>query len=176
MAEPESGAETIDVMVEIPRGSRNKYEMDHQTQTIRLDRVLHSSVHYPTDYGFVPDTLAEDGDPLDALVIVDEGTFPGCSVPARPIGLLHMSDEHGVDVKLLCVAAGDPRFDPIIELEDLAPHWLKEIEIFFETYKQLEDDKEVTVGRWEGRDAARAAIEVCRRRVGRNQGGPPESS
>ena len=176
MAEPESGAETIDVMVEIPRGSRNKYEMDHQTQTIRLDRVLHSSVHYPTDYGFVPDTLAEDGDPLDALVIVDEGTFPGCSVPARPIGLLHMSDEHGVDIKLLCVAAGDPRFDPITELGDLAPHWLKEIEIFFETYKQLEDDKEVTVGRWEGRDAARAAIEVCRRRTGRSHGGPAESS
>ena len=123
MAEPASVPETIDVLVEIPRGSRNKYEMDHHTQRIRLDRVLHSSVHYPTDYGFVPDTLAEDGDPLDALVIVDEGTFPGCSVPARPIGL--------------------------------------------ETYKQLEDDKEVTVGRWEGRGAAMAAIEVCRRRADR---------
>jgi len=168
--------ETIDVLVEIPRGSRNKYEMDHQTHQIRLDRVLHSSVHYPTDYGFVPGTLAEDGDPLDALVIVDEGTFPGCSVPARPIGLLHMADEHGVDIKLLCVAAGDPRFDPIIELEDLAPHWLKEIEIFFETYKQLEDDKEVTVGRWEARDAAMAAIEVCRRRAGQHGRDPAETS
>ncbi|MGA8207358.1 MAG: inorganic diphosphatase [Candidatus Dormiibacterota bacterium] len=175
MAEPASAAERIDVIVEIPRGSRNKYEMDHHTQRIRLDRVLHSSVHYPTDYGFVPDTLAEDGDPLDALVLVDEGTFPGCSVPARPIGLLHMADEHGIDIKLLCVAAGDPRLDPIIDLEDLAPHWLREIEIFFETYKQLEDDKEVAVGRWEGRTAALAAIEVCRRRAGLASPGPAET-
>jgi inorganic pyrophosphatase len=176
VAETASAPEIIDVVVEIPKGSRNKYEMDHHTQRIRLDRVLHSSVHYPTDYGFVPDTLAEDGDPLDALVIVDEGTFPGCSVPARPIGLLHMADEHGTDIKLLCVAAGDPRFDPIIELEDLAPHWLKEIEIFFETYKQLEDDKEVTVGRWEARDAAMAAIEICRRRAGQQGRGLAETS
>jgi inorganic pyrophosphatase len=160
----------IEVEVEIPKGSRNKYEMDHQTNRIRLDRVLHSSVHYPTDYGFVPDTLAEDGDPLDALVIVEEGTFPGCTVPARPIGLLHMADEHGTDVKLLCVAAGDPRFDPIRELEDLAPHWLREIEVFFETYKQLEDQKEVSVGGWEGRAAALAAIAGCRLRA-RERGG-----
>ncbi|HEY6539208.1 MAG TPA: inorganic diphosphatase [Candidatus Dormibacteraeota bacterium] len=160
---------TIEVTVEIPKGSRNKYEMDHATHRIRLDRVLHSSVHYPTDYGFVPDTLAEDGDPLDALVIVEEGTFPGCSVPARPIGLLHMADEHGTDIKLLCVAAGDPRFAPIQELADLAPHWLREIEIFFETYKQLEDQKEVSVGGWEARQAAMAAIEDCEKRMLRNR-------
>lgn len=157
--------EVIEVIVEIPKGSRNKYEMDHQTNRVHLDRVLHSSVHYPTDYGFVPGTLAEDGDPLDALVIVEEGTFPGCSVPARPIGLLHMADEQGTDIKLLCVAAGDPRFDTIRELEDLAPHWLREIEIFFETYKQLEDEKEVSVGGWEGRDAAMVATEACRQRA-----------
>ncbi len=156
----------VEVVVEIPKGSRNKYEMDHVTHRIRLDRVLHSSVHYPTDYGFIPDTLAEDGDPLDALVVVEEGTFPGCSVAARPIGLLHMADEHGTDIKVLCVAAGDPRFDPITELGDLAPHWLREIEVFFETYKQLEDLKEVSVGGWEGRAAAMAAIEDCRRRLG----------
>ena len=158
-------SDVVEVIVEIPKGSRNKYEMDHHSNRIRLDRVLHSSVHYPTDYGFVPVTLAEDGDPLDALVIVEEGTFPGCSLPARPIGLLHMADEHGTDIKLLCVAAGDPRFDTIRELADLAPHWLREIEIFFETYKQLEDQKEVTVGGWEGRAAAMVAVERCRQRV-----------
>lgn len=157
--------QVVEVMVEIPKGSRNKYEMDHQTHRIRLDRVLHSSVHYPTDYGFIPETLAEDGDPLDALVVVEDGTFPGCLVPARPIGLLHMADEHGTDIKVLCVAASDPRFDPINELEDLAPHWLREIEVFFETYKQLEDMKEVSVGGWEGREAAWAAIEDCSRRL-----------
>jgi inorganic pyrophosphatase len=157
--------EMVEVMVEIPKGSRNKYEMDHTTHRLRLDRVLHSSVHYPTDYGFIPDTLAEDGDPLDALVVVEDGTFPGCSVPARPIGLLHMADEHGTDIKVLCVAATDPRFEPIHELEDLAPHWLREIEVFFETYKQLEDMKEVSVGGWEGRSAAWAAIEDCARRL-----------
>src|ERR1035437_8620784 len=108
--------DVLEVVVEIPKGSRNKYEMDHRTHRIRLDRVLHSSVHYPTDYGFVPNTLAEDGDPLDALVIVEEGTFPGCSVPGRPMGLLHMADEHGIDIKLLCVAGGDPRLATIKEL------------------------------------------------------------
>jgi len=156
---------SLEVVVEIPKGSRNKYEMDHETHRIRLDRVLHSSVHYPTDYGFIPDTLAEDGDPLDALVVVEEGTFPGCAVPARPIGLLHMADEHGTDIKVLCVAATDPRFDPIRDLPDLAPHWLREIEVFFETYKQLEDLKEVSVGGWEDCEAAWAAIEDCRQRL-----------
>jgi inorganic pyrophosphatase len=162
--------EELEVVVEIPRGSRNKYEMDHATHRIRLDRVLHSSVHYPTDYGYIPDTLAEDGDPLDALVVVEDGTFPGCSVPARPIGLLHMADENGKDVKVLCVAASDPRFDEIRELGDLAPHWLREIEIFFETYKRLEDSKEVSVGGWEGREAAWRAVEDCRRRLGEPAG------
>ncbi len=161
----------VEVVVEIPRGSRNKYEMDHLTHRIRLDRVLHSSVHYPTDYGFIPETLAEDGDPLDALVVVEEGTFPGCTVPARPIGLLHMADEHGTDVKVLCVAASDPRFDQIVGLTDLAPHWLREIEMFFETYKRLEDRKEVTVGGWEGTGAAWEAIDSCRRRLAESSPG-----
>ncbi len=153
---------TVPVVVEIPKGSRNKYEYDHDHHWIRLDRVLHSSVHYPTDYGFVPGTLAADGDPLDALVLMEEGTFPGCHLEVRPIGLLHMADEHGEDVKLLAVLAGDPRFDLIRDLHDLAPHWLREIEVFFETYKQLEDDKEVQVGGWEGRVAASEAVEACR--------------
>ncbi|HVD04002.1 MAG TPA: inorganic diphosphatase [Candidatus Dormibacteraeota bacterium] len=160
-----SQSDTIEVVVEIPKGSRNKYEMDHETHRIRLDRVLHSSVHYPTDYGFIPNTLAEDGDPLDALVVVEEGTFPGCTVPARPIGLLHMADEHGTDIKVLCVAATDPRFDPIRDLGDLAPHWLREIEVFFETYKQLEDLKEVSVGGWQGATAAWDAIAECQARL-----------
>ncbi len=161
---------TVEVVIEIPKGSRNKYEMDHSSERIRLDRVLHSSVHYPTDYGFIPETLAEDGDPLDALVIVEEGTFPGCSVQARVVGLLHMTDEHGTDTKLLCVAAADPRFDLIRELSDLAPHWLREIEVFFETYKQLEDAKEVTLGGWEGLPAAMAALEECRQRAASQPG------
>ncbi len=156
----------VEAVIEIPRGSRNKYEWDHQRDLIRLDRVLHSSVHYPTDYGFIPDTLAEDGDPLDILVVVEDGTFPGCLVTARPIGLLHMADEHGPDVKVLSVSAADPRFEQIKDLADLAPHWLTEIEVFFETYKQLEDSKEVSVGGWEGRAAAWQAIEDCTRRFG----------
>ncbi len=162
---------SVEVVVEIPKGSRNKYEYDHRADVIRLDRVLHSSVHYPTDYGFVPDTLAADGDPLDVLVLVDEGTFPGCRLIARPIGLLHMADEHGEDVKLLAVLARDPRFDEIHDLGDLAPHWLREIEVFFATYKQLEDDKEVLVGGWEGRAAAWRAVAACRASAADRAGG-----
>ena len=162
MEDPAGRDETIEVVVEIPKGSRNKYEFDHARHVIRLDRVLHSSVHYPTDYGFVPDSLAADGDPLDVLVLVDEGTFPGCRLAARPIGLLHMADEHGEDVKVLAVLAHDPRYDEVRELTDLAPHWRREVEVFFATYKQLEDDKEVTVGGWEGRDAAWRAVAGAR--------------
>ncbi|HVA22306.1 MAG TPA: inorganic diphosphatase [Candidatus Micrarchaeia archaeon] len=162
MIEEPGADETLEVVVEIPKGSRNKYEYDHRRHVIRLDRVLHSSVHYPTDYGFVPDTLAADGDPLDVLVLVDEGTFPGCRLAARPVGLLHMADEHGEDVKLLAVLDKDPRYDEIRDLGDLAPHWLREIEVFFGTYKQLEDDKEVLVGGWQGRAAAWRAVDACR--------------
>lgn len=155
---------TLEVVIEIPKGSRNKYEMDHKGHRIRLDRVLYSSVHYPTDYGFIPETLAEDGDPLDALVIVEEGTFPGCIVQARPIGLLRMTDENGPDTKVLCVAAADPRLDEITDLENLAPHWLREIEAFFDTYKLLEATKEVTLSGWDELPVALTTIEECRRR------------
>src|SRR5947209_5477681 len=102
-------ADSIDVFIEIPQGSRNKYEYDHVSHAIRLDRVLHSSVHYPSDYGFIPDTLSEDGDPLDVLVLVYEPTFPGCIIPVRPIGVLRMNDDKGYDEKILAVPAGDPR-------------------------------------------------------------------
>ena len=107
----------FDVTIEIPKGHRNKYEVDHETGRIRLDRLLFTSMAYPADYGYVEDSLGEDGDPLDALVLLDEPTFPGCLVRARPIGMFHMRDEAGGDDKILCVPAGDPRQNHIIEIE-----------------------------------------------------------
>src|SRR5579884_1686120 len=128
----------IDALIEIPMGSRNKYEYDERTGRIHLDRVLFSSVHYPTDYGFIPETRAADGDHLDILVVTYEPTFPGCIVPVRPIGGLDMVDEKGHDFKILAVPTVDPRFDSTRDLADLEPHWLREIETFFATYKLLE--------------------------------------
>jgi inorganic pyrophosphatase len=128
----------IEVFIEIPRGSRNKYEYDHERHIIRLDRVLYSSVHYPTDYGFVPGTLSGDGDPLDVLVVVDEPTFPGCHMRARPIGTLMMIDEKGEDEKILAVPVDDPRFKDVHNLGDLGEHWPREIATFFRTYKELQ--------------------------------------
>ena len=151
----------IEVFVEIPRGSRNKYEIDKVRGVLTLDRVLYSSVHYPTDYGFVVDTLADDGDALDALVVVDEPTFPGCHIIARPIGVLDMQDEKGQDQKILAVPVGDPRFSSIRDLQDIDQHWLREIENFFQTYKALEDKWTDVVG-WE--DAAAAARVISQAR------------
>jgi inorganic pyrophosphatase len=144
----------VEVVVEIPRGGRNKYEFDKERGVFVLDRVLYSSVHYPTDYGFIAGTLALDGDALDALVVVDEPTFPGCHVVARPIGVLDMQDEKGPDQKILAIPIGDPRFASIHDLHDIDGHWLREIENFFQTYKALEDKWTDVVG-WE--DAAAAA-------------------
>jgi len=149
--------EAVEVVVEIPRGSRNKYEYDHERHAITLDRVLYSSVHYPTDYGFVPETRAADGDPLDVLVIVEEPTFPGCHVLIRPIGVLLMRDEAGIDEKILGVPMADPRFEGIRKLEDLGPHWLREIENFFNTYKLLED-KMTEVEGWRDVDEAHRVL------------------
>lgn len=157
--------ELIDVIIEIPQGSRNKYEYDHTTHSIHLDRVLHSSVHYPTDYGFIPDTLSKDGDPLDVLVLVLDPTFPGCHVPVRPIGVLRMIDDKGEDEKILAVPSGEPRFDDVNDLNDLPDHWLKEIENFFATYKLLEEKDTDLLG-WDPADAARNVIEEARRRFG----------
>jgi len=151
----------IEVFVEIPRGSRNKYEIDKVRGVLVLDRVLYSSVHYPTDYGFVVGTLAEDGDALDALVVVDEPTFPGCHIMARPIGVLDMQDEKGPDQKILAVPIGDPRFASIRDLRDIDPHWLREIENFFQTYKALEDKWTDVVG-WEDAAAAERVIRQAR--------------
>ena len=140
-------------MVEIPKGSRNKYEYDKEHNVIKFDRMLFSAVHYPSDYGFIPETLAEDGDPLDALVLVWEPTFPGCMIETKPIGLFKMWDEKGPDAKILCVPVNDPMWNHIKKLEDVAPHLLKEIEHFFKIYKDLEGKKTGVEG-WRGLDAA----------------------
>jgi inorganic pyrophosphatase len=148
---------TIEAIVEIPKGSRNKYEFDPDSGVIRLDRVLFSSVHYPTDYGFIPGTCSSDGDPLDVLIIVEEPTFPGCRVTVRPIGVLVMRDEKGIDEKILAVPVADPRFDGIEDIGDLQEHWLLEIRNFFGTYKLLEG-KESLVEDWKDAKEARAIL------------------
>jgi len=156
--------DVVEVVVEIPRGSRNKYEYDMQAGVFRLDRVLSSAVFYNFDYGYVTNTLSEDGDPTDALLLIDEPTFPGCHVLARPVGCLEMSDEKGVDFKILCVAVGDPHQAHVERLADIRPHRLVEIEHFFQTYKLLED-KTVDVIGWEDVDRARAELEADRQRA-----------
>jgi inorganic pyrophosphatase len=155
----------IDVVIEIPRGSRNKYEYDHEHHVLRLDRRLFTATAYPADYGFIPDTLSEDGDPLDALVLLDDPTFPGCWVTARPVGVFWMSDDKGPDAKILCVPAGDPRWGHVHDVADLPEHLADEIEHFFEVYKALEPDKHSNVRGWEGADAAWSEIAACRARA-----------
>jgi len=154
----------VEVVVEIPRGSRNKYEYDLRSGVFRLDRVLNSAVFYNFDYGYVTGTLSEDGDPTDALLLIDEPTFPGCHVWARPIGCLEMSDEKGVDFKILCVAVADPHQRHVNRLEDVRPHRLVEIEHFFQTYKLLED-KTVEVIGWDNLERALAELEADRQRA-----------
>ena len=144
----------FDVTIEIPMGSRNKYEVDHATGRIRLDRMLFTSTRYPADYGYIEDTLGEDGDPLDALVLLDEPTWPGCLVSARPIGMFHMRDEAGGDDKIICVPADDPRKGGIRELEHMDEHARLEIQHFFEVYKALEPNKMVEASHWGGREDA----------------------
>lgn len=162
------GERLIEVVVEIPRGSRNKYEIDHATGAIRLDRHLFTATAYPTDYGFIVDTLAEDDDPLDAMVLLDEPTFPGCRITARPIGVIWMRDEKGPDAKILCVPAGDPRWKHLQDAANVPEHLLAEIRHFLEIYKDLEPDKHAVVGSWEGRDDAWATIEAARERLARS--------
>ena len=148
----------FDVIIEIPAGSRNKYEVDHLTGEIRLDRMLFTSTRYPYDYGFVKNTLSLDGDPLDALVMLDEPTFPGCVVSCRAIGMFNMTDEAGGDDKLLCVAAGDIRKASLQDIKDVPEFELSEIQHFFEVYKALEPGKSVTGGEWVGHKAAEEEI------------------
>lgn len=157
---------TVTVMVEIPKGSRNKYEFDTERQRFRFDRMLFSAVHYPSDYGFIVETLAGDDDPLDALVLVWEPTFPGCVIEARPVGLFRMWDEKGEDEKILCVPVSDPIWNYIKRLSDVPPHLLKEIENFFSIYKELEP-KKTGIGGWEDRESAIKVIRDSQRRYGR---------
>jgi len=154
----------VEVVIEIPKGQRNKYEIDHDTGRIRLDRMLFTSTRYPADYGFIEDTLGGDGDPLDALVLLEESTFPGCLVTARVIGMFRMSDEKGPDDKILCVPARDPRAEHLRELHDLAEFDRLEIQHFFQVYKDLEPGKSVEGSHWSDRVAAEAEVEESRKR------------
>ena len=148
----------FDVLVEIPKGQRNKYEVDHETGRIRLDRTLFTSTQYPADYGFIEDTLGQDGDPLDALVILQEPTFPGCLIECRAIGMFRMTDEAGGDDKILCIPAGDPRKSHITELDHISEFDRLEIQHFFETYKDLEPGKSVEGAHWVGRVEAEQCV------------------
>ena len=148
----------FDVVIEIPAGSRNKYEIDHRTGEIRLDRMLFTATRFPHDYGFVKNTLSLDGDPLDALVMLDEPTFPGCIVSCRAVGMFRMVDEKGGDDKLLCVAAGDIRKNGLQDIADVASYELDEIKHFFEVYKTLEPGKQVHGGDWVGTVGAEQEI------------------
>lgn len=153
----------LPVIIEIPKGCRNKYEYDKKRKVIKFDRMLFSAMHYPSDYGFVPKTLAQDGDPLDALVLVWESTFPGCFIETKPIGLFKMWDEKGPDEKILCVPIKDPLWNHLNSLKDVPPHLLKEIEHFFAVYKDLEEKKTGVEG-WEDRESAIRIIKESRQR------------
>ncbi len=154
----------IYVVVEVPYGHRNKYEYDSDLGAIVLDRPLFSPVHYPGDYGFVPGTLAEDGDPLDVLVLVKTPTFPGCVVAARPLGVLMMKDEKGSDEKLLAVPVTDPTFETYHSLSDVPPHFLREMDHFFRVYKELEGKQVSSMG-WQDRWQAEQIIKDCIKRA-----------
>jgi inorganic pyrophosphatase len=154
---------SILVTVEIPKGSRNKYEFDEELGLFKLDRMLFSSVHYPADYGFVRDTLAEDADPLDVMVLVGEPTFTGCVIEAKPVGVFKMRDEKGLDYKILSVPIGDPQWSWVERLEDVPGHLLLEIEHFFSMYKDLEK-KKVGIDGWEGLPEALRVIAEAQQR------------
>lgn len=153
----------VDVFVEIPKGSRNKYEVDKKTGAIRLDRRLFSATVYPGDYGYIVDTYADDGDALDALVLVVDPTFPGCIITARPLGMFVMEDEKGRDVKVVCVVHNEPMYEEATDLNNLPSVVLDEIQHFFNVYKMLEPDKRMTDLGYEGLDAALVEIEQAQR-------------
>ncbi|MBF2097594.1 MAG: inorganic diphosphatase [Gloeomargaritaceae cyanobacterium C42_A2020_066] len=156
--QPKSGL--VNVLIEIPAGCRNKYEFDKELGVFALDRVLYSSVQYPFDYGFIPNTLADDGDPLDGMVIMDEPTFPGCLIAARPVGMLEMIDGGDRDEKLLCVPAEDPRYAQVKSLSDIAPHRLEEVAEFFRTYKNLQKKVTEILG-WQDVYSVMPLVEQC---------------
>ena len=150
----------VHVLVEIPAGSTNKYEYNAAAGVMVLDRVLHSSVRYPFDYGFVPNTLAEDGAPLDAMVIMEEPTFAGCLLTARPIGILDMVDSGAHDGKLLCVPIADPRMKGITSIRQIAPNQLEDVAEFFRTYKNMEG-RPTTISGWLDAGEVPSLLEQC---------------
>lgn len=152
--------EAVTAVIEIPSGSRNKYELDKITGLLRLDRVLYSAVQYPGDYGFIPGTLAEDGDPLDVLVLINEPTFPGCLITVRPVGVLYMTDRGEPDEKILAVPSEDPYHQEYFDIADLPQHYLKEVQHFFGVYKDLEG-KRVEIGEWGKSVQAMETIQEC---------------
>jgi inorganic pyrophosphatase len=147
----------FEVVVEVPRGSRNKYEIDHETGVVRLDRQLFTAIHFPSEYGFIDGTLGEDGDPLDALVMIDEPTFPGCRIACRPIAVFTMVDEKGPDDKILALPTWDRVYE-WVDVGDVPPRILAEIRHFFDIYKDLDEDKHTDVGDWAGQAEAEAVI------------------
>ena len=154
---------TFDAIIEIPRGSRNKYEMDHETGRIRFDRVLYSPMFYPADYGFVENTLGLDGDPIDVLVFLTEPTVPGCVIEVKTIGVLNMSDDKGQDEKLICVPVADPTWNQLENITDMNPHTLKEVEHFFKVYKDLEN-KTTTIEGYGDKAQAEQLLQDARER------------
>ena len=169
----------FDVFIEIPKGTRNKYELDHATNRIRLDRTLFTSTQYPADYGFIEETLGQDSDPLDALVLLPEPTFPGCLIRARAIGMYRMRDEAGGDDKVLCVPSADPRMEHLRDIHHLPEFERLEIQHFFNVYKELEPGKSVEGATWAGRADAEEEIEVSRQRLAESeeplQAGSPDA-
>ena len=163
--------DSFSAVIEIPKGSRNKYEYDHETHAIKLDRFLFASVVYPTDYGFIPDTLSQDGDALDVMVCVSEATFPGCVIDVKPIALFRMEDEHGIDDKVLAVPCTDPTWNQLETLDDLNQQLRDEIAHFFSVYKDLEQ-KTVKVKGWYPREDAIKEIEASRERYDDDGRGP----
>lgn len=155
----------LNIFIEIPKGSSNKYELDKESGKIMLDRALYSSVYWPFEYGFIENTLSEDGDPLDAVVLVNEPTFPGCVIPSKIIGMLNMEDESGIDYKIIAVPDDkiDPRFKHINSVDDLTEHQKKEIQEFFEIYKRLEPNKWVKVKGFDSKERAEETIEKCKK-------------
>jgi inorganic pyrophosphatase len=155
---------SYDAIIEIPRGSRNKYEVDHESGRVFLDRVLFTPFVYPVDYGFFENTLGGDGDPLDALVLLEFPVFPGVGVKVRPVGVLPMEDDGGIDEKVLCVPYKDPRWAHIQDINDVPEQTKNELEHFFAHYKDLEPGKWVKVGSWQGKDVAEKLIKEAQER------------
>lgn len=148
----------IFAVIEVPKGSINKYEYDHEVKEIVLNRVLHTSFAYPGDYGFIPRTLGEDGDPLDCLLLMEEGTFPGCIVLARPVAVLKLGDENGDDAKIICVPVKDPRYEDVKDLADLPEYMKNHICHFFSEYKRFEKGKFVKIEGWGDAEEAKRVI------------------